>query len=241
MLCNLIMPMAGAGSRFLKNGIRTPKPLIDLSGKPFFVRSLESVWGKCSVDQLVFAVLKAHVRDFGVDQIISQYFPSATILILEDVLNGPVYTLEKCMEEIRDRKLPVLVNDCDHYFQSEHLLRFLNGNPKMNQEVGVLFFNSKSPQYSYLEYNADKLTGVVEKQPVSDRAICGAYLFRDAEVIEKLIKMARKKTDSELYLSFLLNEVCKTGGTFLTFNCEKHLSFGTPEELKAVLESRFFE
>ena len=32
---HLIMPMAGAGSRFAKMGFELPKPLIEIQGKPF--------------------------------------------------------------------------------------------------------------------------------------------------------------------------------------------------------------
>lgn len=37
---NLIMPMAGRGSRFLELGYNVPKPLIEIHGKPFFIGRL---------------------------------------------------------------------------------------------------------------------------------------------------------------------------------------------------------
>ena len=33
---NIVIPMAGAGSRFSKAGFKTPKPLIDVQGKPMY-------------------------------------------------------------------------------------------------------------------------------------------------------------------------------------------------------------
>lgn len=37
---HIIMPMAGEGTRFLKEGWTTPKPLIELKGIPLFVRAI---------------------------------------------------------------------------------------------------------------------------------------------------------------------------------------------------------
>ena len=40
---HIIMPMAGEGSRFRKEGWTTPKPLIELNEMPLFVRAIQSV------------------------------------------------------------------------------------------------------------------------------------------------------------------------------------------------------
>lgn len=37
MKTHLIMPMAGAGSRFYKNGYIQPKPIIEIAERPFFI------------------------------------------------------------------------------------------------------------------------------------------------------------------------------------------------------------
>ena len=56
-MINLIMPMAGEGSRFAKNGIYTPKPLIEIKGKPFFYWSAQSILKNVEIKELVFVVL----------------------------------------------------------------------------------------------------------------------------------------------------------------------------------------
>lgn len=38
-----IMPMVGEGSRFMKEGWTTPKPLIELHGLPLFKRAISSI------------------------------------------------------------------------------------------------------------------------------------------------------------------------------------------------------
>lgn len=41
---NIVIPMAGLGSRFAKAGFINPKPLIDVMGKPMIVRVLENLY-----------------------------------------------------------------------------------------------------------------------------------------------------------------------------------------------------
>ena len=51
---HIIMPMAGEGSRFRNAGWATPKPLIELKGKPLFVRAIESVRVDGGADEIFF-------------------------------------------------------------------------------------------------------------------------------------------------------------------------------------------
>lgn len=40
---NIVIPMAGLGSRFANEGYEKPKPFIDVNGKPMIVRVLENL------------------------------------------------------------------------------------------------------------------------------------------------------------------------------------------------------
>ena len=40
---HIIMPMAGEGSRFMKEGWTTPKPLIKLNGRELFLHAIDSI------------------------------------------------------------------------------------------------------------------------------------------------------------------------------------------------------
>lgn len=51
---NILIPMAGLGSRFSKNGFKNIKPLIPLNGKTFIEWSIESVDFKTIETNLIF-------------------------------------------------------------------------------------------------------------------------------------------------------------------------------------------
>lgn len=58
---HIIMPMAGEGSRFLKEGWTTPKPLIKLHDKELFLRAIGSVKVEDAPMKYSFIVRQEHI------------------------------------------------------------------------------------------------------------------------------------------------------------------------------------
>lgn len=89
---HLIMPMAGRGSRFFKDGFVQPKPLIELNGAPFFYWAAQSVAKTVDCADLTFVVLAEHVRDFAITEKIKRYYPAARFVVLPEVTAGAALT-----------------------------------------------------------------------------------------------------------------------------------------------------
>ena len=68
---HLIMPMGGAGSRFFNNGYLTPKPLIDINGKPFLYWATRSIQKYIDLADITFVVLNQHIEEFEIDKTIT--------------------------------------------------------------------------------------------------------------------------------------------------------------------------
>ena len=241
----LIMPMGGAGSRFVQNGVLMPKPLIDLHGKPFFYwatkaavqcieGSLESIW---------FVVLKDHVVHFGIDQVIKAWFPLAHIVVLDHVLPGPIHTALFAISSCANYDGPILFNDCDHVFISPEFASAVTKGSL--PDIATLYFRSREKQFSYLKVDSDgRIIDVKEKEPISDMAICGAYYFGSPLLFQKMALEAAKKAHSlgrEAFLSDALIESCKDLSLNVkAYFCSTHISFGTPEELVAARKAPYF-
>src|SRR5882724_2770703 len=119
----LVMPMAGRGSRFVRNGEPLPKPLIDLSGRPFFWWAVQSVRKFSPLRELLFVVLEEHCQEFGLDRRILGFFPEASILRLPEVTSGAAETARLGIEALRADG-PIAINDCDHAFLCPSLAAF---------------------------------------------------------------------------------------------------------------------
>ena len=148
-MINLIMPMAGGGTRFKKNEIDIPKPLIEINDKPFFFWAAQSILKFIEIKNLIFVVLKEHVEKYNIDRKILEYYPNAKIQIINNVLNGAVFT---CLEGIKliDNNDPILFNDCDHAFLSEAFYKYCIEHNFNDIDGALLTFYSNEAKYSYI-------------------------------------------------------------------------------------------
>lgn len=261
----LVMPMAGRGSRFSRDGFNMPKPLIEINGKPFFFWAARSITKYIECAGITFVVLEEHIRNFSIDGEIRKYFPDARITALPEVTEGAAITALKGVEGI-DNCEPVLFNDCDHLFKSadfnqycknlshEVSSRISGALPVPGLHCGItsgtdgalLTFPSNSPAYSYLEYGKNgEVIRTVEKQVVSSDAICGAYYFRSRAVFESACADYLMNCGyQEYFISGVYNALIESGGSVRGFRTDFHLPFGIPEEYEFAEKNenlRFFE
>lgn len=238
---HLVMPMGGAGSRFALENYELPKPLIKINDKPFFYWATMSIIKDFEVADVIFVVLEQHVKKYCIDEEILSYFPHAKIVVIPHVLDGPVLTSLKAVDYIED-SLPIIFNDCDHMFRCTALANELKNNDSITVAGGLLTFQSSEPQFSYVKYKNGKIIGTVEKQVVSDRAICGAYFFKNKGIFENTAEMYLNDCQyKEYYMSGLYNIMIKNGGNVSAYDLDFHVEYGTPKEFSYAQNSHYFE
>ena len=230
----LVMPMAGQGSRFQRTGQLTPKPLVDLWGRPLFWWATESVLRSIAVRELVFVVLADHVERFGIDVTIHSYYPSARVLCIPDSTSGAAATAAIGVAAL-ETPGPFALNDCDHAFLSPGLSPVVEGLYQ-GSEGALLGFRSDSPAYSYVRFDREgRVEGTAEKQVVSEFAISGCYMFSDAATFAHRFATYRTSCPyDELFVSGIYNAILDAGGDVLFQGLARHVCFGTPEEYQRV-------
>lgn len=235
----LIMPMAGRGSRFAAIGIKEPKPLIELNGRPFFWWAVESVRRTVSVREMVFVVLDEHCEQFGIDKRIVYYYPDAQIVKIPDVTSGAAETAQVGLSYVRSNG-PVAINDCDHAFIC-HDLAAVASTLTTSACGALLCFRSDNPAYSYIKLDwKGEIVGTVEKKVVSPYAIAGCYLFSSPAVFASIYESYRTTCPySELFISGLYDLLAARGEKLLKLEAEQHRSFGTPEEFSGIVDAEF--
>lgn len=239
---HIIMPMAGEGSRFLKEGWTTPKPLIELHGVPLFKRAISSV----SIDgipmKFSFIVRQEHIDKYQIDEQIKAILPQANIFSVLKTTRGAVETCLMAESVIGDED-GVIVMDCDLEFRSKRFLEILKdilSLPLEQAEGGALVsFESDEPRYSYAALGEDgSVTRTAEKEVISNHALCGAYFFstgkRFKQIAHQLLNEPEFKKP-EYYVSLLYNYLLADGEKVQLATMEEYYSYGTPEELKRYL------
>lgn len=239
---HLIMPMGGAGSRFFKNGFVMPKPLIEINGRPFLYWATMSIKKYIDVADVTFVVLQEHIDEFSIDREILKWFPEARIEVIPQLLPGAVMTCLEGLRNIHDDQ-PILFNDCDHMFCCS-AFNDAAAAGDWNFEGALLTFRSDQPQFSYVRYGDDGKTivGTVEKQVVSDQAICGAYVVKNAEIFRKMAEQYLTECSySEYFVSGIYNVMCHEQLTVQNYSVDFHVPFGTPEEYESAKNSAYFQ
>lgn len=239
---HIIMPMAGEGSRFLKEGWTTPKPLIELHGLPLFKRAIGSV----SIDgvpmKYSFIVRQEHIDKYKIDEQIKAILPQANIFSVLKTTRGAVETCLMAESVIADED-GVIVMDCDLEFRSKRFLAILKdilSLPLEQAEGGALVsFESNEPRYSYAALGEDGfVTRTAEKEVISNHALCGAYFFSTGKRFKQIAHQLMDEPEfkkPEYYVSLLYNYLLAEGEKVQLATMEEYYSYGTPEELKRYL------
>ena len=235
--------MAGEGSRFLKEGWATPKPLIILNGMPLFMRAIGSVFVEGISMKYSFITRQEHIERFHIDEQIRAIIPEANIFSVARTTRGAV---ETCLmaESVIDEEDAVMVMDCDLEFRSKAFMTGIKDIlqlPSAEVNGGMLVsFESSEPRYSYAEVDDDMIVKrTAEKEVISSHALCGAYFFSSGKGFLKAAHQLINEPEfkkPEYYVSLLYNYLLANGETVRLATMEEYYSYGTPEELKRYLD-----
>lgn len=233
----LLMPMGGLGSRFSSAGYDTPKPLIEVDGKPMFMKALDSFRALEGVSY-IFVIRKEHDGKYGLAGKINAHLPGAKIAILDHDTRGAV---ESCLvaENMIEDNSPIVIADCDIYFESKTYFEKITNAQRTGKPDGILLaFSSSDPRYSYVELaNDGSVVRTAEKVVISDHAILGGYFFSSGKLFKRLannfVSRDLPAGLKEYFMSHLFNMLLTDGGNIEIADVDEKHIFGTPEELEA--------
>lgn len=237
---HIIMPMAGEGSRFAREGYSQPKPLIEVNNTPLFLKAINSISDLKVPLKYSFIVRKEHIDKFQIDQQIRKHIPKALIYSVEQTTRGAVETSLIAKKGIEESE-GILIMDCDLEFHSSNynqvIKEILSGN---NTEGGALVsFQSNNSRYSYARTENNRVVQTAEKEVISSNALIGAYFFASGSTFLQAanqLLLDNNHMKAEFYVSLLYNYLIRNDEPVYLSNCEQYLSYGTPEELNANLD-----
>jgi len=229
---NIIIPMAGAGSRFEKAGFSFPKPLIEVKGDPMIaqvVRNL-NLQGK-----YIFLVQKAHYEKYDLQGMLSMIAPGCEIVQIDGVTEGAACTVLKAKEFI-DNSEPLIISNSDQWIKWNSFETISSFN---DADGGILTFKSVHPKHSFAKVGGDGfVTEVAEKNPISSDATVGIYHWkRGSDWVKYAEQMIEKniRTNNEFYVCPVYNEAIQAGLKIKSSLVDEMWGMGTPEELNNFL------
>ena len=228
---NILVPMAGAGKRFLQAGYTFPKPLIEIDNTTM----IEIVVNNLSIDaNYIFIVKKEHLEKYNLRTVLKLINKKSSIISVDQITEGAACTTLLAEKFINNNKQLIIANS-DQFIEwnpIESMYKFTSNNV----DGGILTFKSKHPKWSYAKINKQGyVQKVAEKNPISNHATVGVYYWKKGSDYVKYSKKMIKKnirTNNEFYVCPVYNEAIKDKKNITTFQVKKMWGLGTPEDLR---------
>jgi dTDP-glucose pyrophosphorylase len=232
---NIIVPMAGRGARFAERGVETPKPLIEVRGRPMVAWALESLGDLIpAATKIVFVVLREHEEHYNVSELLRSIVgATCEVVVIDEVTEGQLCTVLAGMPCV-DPNEDVLVASCDTYVVSNIAHDIRNKPDDCHGIISVADMPGERWSFARTD-ETGRVVEVAEKVRISDHASTGLYYFSSAseltatahEMIER-----EERTRGEYYVIPVYQKFIERGWRVDISVVTEMWDMGTPEAMQ---------
>ena len=198
-MLNIVVPMAGRGSRFADAGYIDPKPLINVHGKRMIEVVINNLTPSCK-HRFIFVCQQEHVKKYNLDTIFSTVCENYEIVTLNTITEGAAITVLKARAFI-DNDEPLMIANSDQWVNVE-INDYLHDMEERNLSGTMLTMKADDPKWSYAKVDSSgAVSEVVEKIVISDEATVGIYNFA-------------KGSDFCYFADFMVGQNIRSNGEF---------------------------
>lgn len=236
-MINIVVPMAGRGSRFATVGYQVPKPLISVRGRPMIEVVIENL-KPSTAHRFVFICQQEHLDRFGLQNILHAAGPQTEIVRLSGITEGAACTVLTA-ERFIDVDQPLMIANCDQYVTTP-IDAYLGAMQRGGFDGFIMTMTASDPKWSFVRLNArDEVSEVVEKRVVSSEATVGIYNYqRGGDFIAAATEMikANDRTNDEFYVAPTYNYMVRRNRRvgYLNIGAERAgmYGLGVPEDVE---------
>ena len=229
----VLIPMAGAGSRFAAAGYSFPKPLIsvkNLNDKPMIQVVVENL--NINAEH-IFIAQEEHVQKYNLKQLLGVISPKSKVITVKEITQGAACTVLLAKELINNDD-PLLIANSDQFVEWDSN-EFMYSMMADKIDAGIVTFKNSHPKWSYARTDDNGfVTEVREKQVISNLATVGIYYWRrGSDFVKYAEQMIAKniRVNNEFYVCPVFNEAILDGKRIKVFHVDKMWGIGTPEDL----------
>lgn len=240
--CNIVIPMAGEGSRFVKDGYTRPKPLIDVKGRPMIKWVVDNFNIDCDYATFIFIVRKEHYTTYNLDIILPLMCENCKIIQVEGITEGAACSI-LLAKDLIDTTTPLIIANSDQYVEW-NFNNFIYAMSNDEIDGGIATFTDTDPKWSFVKLNDQGYVAeVAEKKVISDLATVGIYYWKHGrDFVSNALEMIRKniRVNNEFYTCPVFNEAILNKKKIKIYNVDKMWGLGTPSDLKFFLNNKLF-
>lgn len=232
----VVIPMAGAGSRFVAKGYQKPKPLIDVNGSPMIKTVVDNL--NLEGAKYVFVCQREHYWRYNLETVLKMIAPGCEIVLTDGMTEGAACTVLLAKEHIGDG--PLLMANSDQFVEWDSTEAMYAWTADAI-DAGILTFHADHPKWSYAKLGEDGyVTEVAEKKVISDHATVGIYYWtKGSDFVKYAEQMIEKnvRVNNEFYVCPVFNEAIADGKKIKIKEISRMWGIGTPEDLEYFLEN----
>lgn len=243
-MLNIVIPMAGRGSRFERAGYPQPKPLIPVHGIPMIEVVIDNL--RPSLEhRFIFVCQASHLQRYELRRTLNQAAPGCEIMPIDGVTAGAACTVLLTSEWI-DNDDPLMIANCDQWIDYP-IDRYLAAGMDSNADGFLMTMTDDADKWSYVDRDQNgQIRGIVEKVVVSDEATVGIYNFRrGGDFVHSAMEMiqADERSKGEFYVAPVYSRMIAKGARVTTHSVgdagSKMHGLGTPDDLETFLKAGY--
>lgn len=239
-MLNIVVPMAGAGSRFQKAGYNLPKPLISVNGIPMIRVIIENL-KPSTPHRFIFICQKAHADEYDLQLKMSAWAPGSEVVMVNGLTEGAACTV-LAAEKLINSDEPLMIANSDQYVDVD-IDVYLDVMKMENLDGLIMTMKADDPKWSFVGMRGGLVTRVVEKEVISDEATVGIYNFRRGrDFVDAAYDMIQKnlRVNNEFYVAPTYNQLIGRGARIGIYNVGEEANgmygLGIPKDLELFLK-----
>lgn len=211
-MLNIVIPMAGLGSRFVRAGYMVPKPLIPVLGVPM-IRLVIANIAPASPHRFVFICQRAHIGQYGLREKLTVWAPGAAVIELDGLTEGAACTVLTARDHI-DNNNPLMIANSDQYIDAA-IDSYVDSMAARGLDGLIMTMQADDPKWSFAALDAQgNVIRVAEKKVISTHATVGIYNFRrGADFVRGADQMIARhlRVNNEFYVAPVYNQLIAEG------------------------------
>lgn len=239
-MLNIVIPMAGAGSRFAQAGFSLPKPLIPIYSMPMIQVVIHNLRPK-QPHRFIFICQRAHEMQYALQTQLRQWTDQAEIVLVDELTEGAACTVLMAESWI-NRDEPLVIANSDQFIECA-IDDYLSYGATNTLDGLIMTMTANDPKWSFAAIDqSGMVTEVAEKKVISNHATVGIYYFaRGSTFVAMAKKMIanNERVNNEFYVAPVYNQLIAAGGRVGIYDVGSEgrgmHGLGTPQDLSLFL------
>ena len=235
-LINIVVPMAGRGSRFQEAGYQLPKPLIPVHGVPMIRLVIENL-RPSTPHRFLFLCLQEHLEKYQVANQLQDWTGGCEVIPVNQVTEGAACTV-LLAKALINTNASLMIANSDQWvdINIDDYLETLT-NEKADGLIMTMW--ADDPKWSFIGLDSlGNIDRVVEKEVISNEATVGIYNFaHGSDYVSAAEAMIKKdlRVNNEFYVAPAYNEMIAKSKKIVFHNVGKEAAgmygMGIPSDL----------